>query len=801
MSAMRRVPDVGTLEIPRPRLTSLLDEARRITLVTALPGFGATTAVAQWARDARRPVTWLTVDAFDRDVTFLVDEDLPVDGTLVLDGIEWVEAVLGGDRSARLVEGLAERVPVVLIGGREPRLPLAKWRARGLVTDLDERDLAFDEAEALAVAAVVAPGRLDDDVLAMNHRLEGWPIGVVLALSAIRDAATPERARTVLTQPHHLLHDHVTDAIAARTTRRDRDLALALSVAESLDAETSRLLAGEDASVVVDRLRRARLLTPVAERPGTLRFHPVVRQVLDDRLSWVDPSRHADLHRILAADCTERGQLNEAHRHLVAAGQRDATTRLVMTPTVELSDAADRAGLLAMLGRMPRPSGVDDAALAFDIALAWVFAGSGRQAFVWCDRAQGLMDPSDEQLLPRLHATRCVLAMLSGDLESAGGHLDAFEALEPRAGLLPPVEGVLVSTAIRVALGKGDDRRARAWLDRARETVSNPVFDLIIASLAAWADLLAGKVRGPLARMPQVTADFATRGLRPHHGHFEALVVEAAAQLAAGNLERADRCASDALFHAELLNFDWNRVRAGAINAQVRLLRDGPAAGLAAAREARLGLDHPVSPVLMEPVDVVEVRALVRLGHLDAARTALATMDDSPARALAAADLAIADDRGDDVAGLLVDAAGWRVQERLAAECLASVAVGDDGERRLAAAVGEAASLGWVSPFLGHGRQVAALLRRLPLRRLHPDLAAHVLADAANAPSPLFEPLTARERTLLELLPSHLSYAEIGARLNLSVNTVKSNLKSIYRKLAVTTRSAAVAAATAHGLL
>lgn len=91
------------------------------------------------------------------------------------------------------------------------------------------------------------------------------------------------------------------------------------------------------------------------------------------------------------------------------------------------------------------------------------------------------------------------------------------------------------------------------------------------------------------------------------------------------------------------------------------------------------------------------------------------------------------------------------------------------------------------------------MLRRLPLARLHPALAAHVLGDVAT-PARMFEVLTARERTVLELLPSHLSYGEIAERLNLSVNTVKSNMNSIYRKLSVSNRSAAVDAA-AHGLL
>jgi LuxR family maltose regulon positive regulatory protein len=61
--------------------------------------------------------------------------------------------------------------------------------------------------------------------------------------------------------------------------------------------------------------------------------------------------------------------------------------------------------------------------------------------------------------------------------------------------------------------------------------------------------------------------------------------------------------------------------------------------------------------------------------------------------------------------------------------------------------------------------------------------------------------LTRRELTLLELLPTHLSYAEMGERLYLSVNTVKGNLKSLYRKLDASTRTEAVQASQRAGLL
>jgi LuxR family maltose regulon positive regulatory protein len=53
--------------------------------------------------------------------------------------------------------------------------------------------------------------------------------------------------------------------------------------------------------------------------------------------------------------------------------------------------------------------------------------------------------------------------------------------------------------------------------------------------------------------------------------------------------------------------------------------------------------------------------------------------------------------------------------------------------------------------------------------------------------------LTAAELRLLPLLPTHLSFREIGERLYLSKNTVKTQAYSVYRKLGVSSRSGAVA--------
>ena len=56
------------------------------------------------------------------------------------------------------------------------------------------------------------------------------------------------------------------------------------------------------------------------------------------------------------------------------------------------------------------------------------------------------------------------------------------------------------------------------------------------------------------------------------------------------------------------------------------------------------------------------------------------------------------------------------------------------------------------------------------------------------------ERLTDRELTVLRYLPTMMSNSEIAAEMYFSVNTVKTHLKSIYRKLEVTRRREAVSA-------
>jgi LuxR family maltose regulon positive regulatory protein len=144
----------------------------------------------------------------------------------------------------------------------------------------------------------------------------------------------------------------------------------------------------------------------------------------------------------------------------------------------------------------------------------------------------------------------------------------------------------------------------------------------------------------------------------------------------------------------------------------------------------------------------------------------------------------------------LVDA--WLWEARLAARA------GDLGRAHaaLVRALELSAPRRLLLPFVVAGPELRDLVARDSGRfgRLE-HFADQVLAATQPAVGEPLEPLTARELELLTHLPSLLTAEEIAASLYVSVNTVKTHLRGIYRKLGVNSRREAITLARARGLL
>jgi LuxR family transcriptional regulator, maltose regulon positive regulatory protein len=102
-------------------------------------------------------------------------------------------------------------------------------------------------------------------------------------------------------------------------------------------------------------------------------------------------------------------------------------------------------------------------------------------------------------------------------------------------------------------------------------------------------------------------------------------------------------------------------------------------------------------------------------------------------------------------------------------------------------------------PFVEAGRRMEGLLRsQIRSGTAHRAVVGELLdafadrAPARHAVAPLLEPLSDREQAILRYLPTTLSNREIAAELFVTTNTVKTHLRSIYRKLDVARRREAV---------
>ena len=196
-------------------------------------------------------------------------------------------------------------------------------------------------------------------------------------------------------------------------------------------------------------------------------------------------------------------------------------------------------------------------------------------------------------------------------------------------------------------------------------------------------------------------------------------------------------------------------------------------------------------------LDVAECRLRLQTGDLERAADLLVDIADGPERTLLSARAELAAGRPEQAWDALADLRAApddrrRWFEAAALSARAAAEAGDQARaRRVLGDVAETARReGARRTFLEEGFDV-----------LDPGAAPAVGPARPNGHVGVIEPLSERELSVLRYLPSRLSNREIGDELYVSLNTVKSHLKTIYRKLDVERRDDAVRRARQMGLI
>jgi LuxR family maltose regulon positive regulatory protein len=851
------VPSADRLTVPRPRLVTRLDAATRrsrIVVVGSEAGSGKTSLVASWANQVGpgTEVCWRDLRS-DHDLAAVLDgvptalADRTSERSLRVVGQSRSSSARGSSTALarsiivlddfpvdpedevtaaleRLVQRVGHRVALVLVCSGPPALDLQRLGVTPECRDVTSVELALNQVEIAALLSREAVEPTPALVQELADRTSGWAWGVHLGASLL---ARSESVAAALHETDLAIAGYLRHSILRDVPGGSAELLTATSMITDVSSDIAAAIIGDDRGLTDAVVAQTRGFVRV-RADGSFTVHPLLRRHLQHQLRRRPSAARAAVRR--AAQCTaERGGIGAAIS--IAVDESDWSwaaqalveslhvPRLLVSgrdPLLDTADVVDRLGAAqpvllaaAALGR----SWPDTAARAMASAAtrqdhpgartpaALLSESLVRMALArWCGDPEAGLEHQRQatSLLPTLSvAQRAAAPELGPLLQSHAGAFESMIGAPDRARVAlergarafrpkPAPVGAAASLAAAACLGQlawqeavagqlTSALRHAASVLTARPADSNES-GVIHAQLATtWCQISRDELEQAVQRFQGVNSrrSFPTDGaLMPELAMATGLVAaRLAAAIGHGSTEgdqvpRSLPCARQyerqlSLIRAEL------ELDAGQPSAALQLLADASEHGA--------------------EVQALRARAWIQLGDLAAVGASLRAR---PAEALGLLPrLQI-----DLIESWLAPAHGDRIRQRALIDRVLRIA----GREQLRAPIA------WAKPWL---REVIAsdsvLLQRhgpflASIRTIRPGA-----LDSTLRPAPVATPvsdLTEREIDILQRLGALSTNDEIAADLFLSPNTVKTHLKSLYRKLEVTRRSEAFRRGRALGL-
>jgi len=730
-----------------------------------------------------------------------------------------------------LIQGSAGRVRIVLLTRSDPPLPLHLYRLAGALAEIRAADLAFTPDEAAALMRYQKLELTPSEVAELQNRTDGWPAGLMFAAMGL--AGKSDAAQAI------------------RDFRGDAGNVAAYLMSEVLDAQPPTLREFLLRTCIVDEIRPA-LAQALTNRPCDLRslefmshgnsfiqrvpgsddrytYQSLFREFLRTQLLYERPNLVRPLHRTAAAWFSQNGQRLEAIGHAVTARRwRDAAGYLVEGLDVGgLLIGRQRRLLAALFADLPddldgSPAAVVRAARAlaeFDVARCTSELAKARASL-------------DDEAPTPARASKLAIVMLEAVSASLGADVDvaldaalaAESALRSTAAspatTHPELRLLLAGCKGRVLLQRGDFAAALSAFAEGIEVaeaagVHDALADLL--GMAALVEAAWGHLRQATETASRATS-LAETGAQPQEPQ-SAIVAQAWVRADQGDLVGAQEFVHRAVDAAP--THDGRVLAALLALVKARLLRaDGDAelatAELRAASNS-YGVEH--DGWLSQSLVVDEAKTLVAQHRLS---EAVSVIEHSRGRDQVGSLLVLqraateAGERGPALppttprraVSLDTQVEGWLVQ---AAE---SIRTGDPGRSSLCVerALRLAAPEHLRRPFSEAPASLQTLLQPTgDLMRRHPWLRAPGLprgreqtathASQRRTGVVVTSTLTSKEQEVLEYLAELLTTEEIASTMYVSVNTVRSHVRSILRKLSASRRNEAVRRAWELGLL
>ena len=852
------VPDLPAEFTPRPLLRERLDAATpdQVIVVTAPAGSGKTLLLADWVRAGGQETAWVSLDPDDDDprrfwsavlaslmssapsrmrhlerladmarqphATELVEEladalddvDPPV--RVVLDDLQ----ALTGAEVLRDVTRLIRRRPaglrLVVASRADPPISVPRLRLEGRLHELRADVLRFTLEDTGALLAAAGLRLTPPQVAVLHARTEGWAAGLRLAALALRGNDDPATFLTDFSGDERSVAEYLTVEILDGLRPETRDFLRLVSLCSPLPEALGAALSGRpDAGRVLDALR---LETPLVERtaPGHYRIHSLLRSYLVADLARQRPGTYRRLQGVAARWWLAEDEPVHALRHAERAADPDLVAALLRSAGVALFLNGHLGPLRRALAAVGVETRATDPWLALVAAITHLDARALPAAAAELQRARDAWPEDPGADLVALRTSAELLATSQG-LSTAAPTPATNDGARPQPALVALLHASR-GTAEFGNPGGADFDVAWSELERALELArAQDLAYLEVQSLYILATVAA--VRGDLRTMrrtaPEALAAAARRGRHPSGWSAGPAALVAYGELLDGDPAAAAARSDEALGTWDLLPpeaaYALHAVHGAALADQGRRR-----AGLAEIGEARLAFgDTPAAPATLAAPALLEHRVALMSGNGSAAAEVarwlgarvgptgetmlLKAWSEAAARRHEVARVTAARIHEPDLPVLLpytgVEAYLVEAESALQADDRAS------GGAALEAALAVAEAIGVPRPFALAGPCTQELLTARERLNGSGAFAAKVAAARASVVRDIAVPLSEREMAVLALLPSLLSAREIAAEFTVSVNTVKSHIRSIYAKHDVSTRREAVLHAQERGLV
>ena len=730
-----------------------------------------------------------------------------------------------------LVTRLPSTVRCVVSTRRDPPWTLRRLRLDGRLVELRGTDLAFQEGEARQLLAAVSERDLNDhDVEVLTERTDGWAVGLQLAGISLRHQPDVTAAITSFAGSDRLIAEFLLEEVLEQLEPDIRTFLLHTSVLDWLSVDLCDAVtgAGNARAMLAELEDRSLFVIPLDLSRTNFRYHHLFAELLRYQLKAEDASAARSLHGRAARWLLEHGRAEESIEHLLRAGEHDQAFAEISRLGHRFFERGESATLVRWLTTIKgddstAPARVVVSLLAAQIAadLPDTAAETYRQLVRRPDLTAGERATADA-----LHTTQVFRSLPpEAVVTTARSVLDVLPSLEDRDVVdflgMGGTESVRVMAEYDAAIAcflQGHLEQATVRLRRALALpgAQYPIWRFYTVGSLALVRAWTGHCTEALQ-----LADASLSGARAIDVTHHPAVIHAHLAAALAHLHRADfDRAAEHVDMADLqnlrrpsnvVNLDLQRALAAQLCAAAG---DSEGALAALHRSAASAVEPPVlaranralhARLLIDAGELLEARALLddpaQSVELVAAQVdlALAVGDTSTAMAVLQANQAPVDDLRAAVGNRLREAATLEARgERASAQAAI----------RLAVAAAEGDQLRWPFQEVAGARQV---LRHDTSNPAHFAADLRELLESRAAPTPsrrgpaigpgMVEPLTERELAVLSYLPRRIKQRDIAAELYITMNTLKTHVASIYRKLGVCDRDEAATRAAELGLL